>query len=268
MAFSIGEKTMINKFGNLRLQGKSLGKLTFVNRNKVGSKGDINVAVLNVNESLNTVMVTPQAGFDFAKPFGTELKLINAVLTGGEARSNQRGGARVVTRTGTLLELSENGQDTIPEIEFDAVFITGKDKTPFGRVRSADAFDHNDLILYSVEANYQTDSRGGLVIDRDTNETTITNYQFNFIQASKSGQPDNDGSFVRILIDPTESEKLTPDLKPGAKIVPQGLKFAFVGNATTDWTVYADTLVPLEEKTLIKPATNNQSKPDDKEVKK
>ena len=48
---------MINKFGNLRLQGKSLGKLTYVNRDKVGAKGDINVAVLNYNDSLSTVRV-------------------------------------------------------------------------------------------------------------------------------------------------------------------------------------------------------------------
>ncbi|WP_198512938.1 hypothetical protein [Leuconostoc citreum] len=92
------------------------------------------------NDSLNTVKVTPQAGFDFAKKFGTELKLINVVLTGGEARSNQRAGARVVTRIGTLLEMSENGQDEVPEVEFDAVFITGKDKTPFGRIRSAEYY--------------------------------------------------------------------------------------------------------------------------------
>lgn len=118
---------MINKFGSLRLQGKNLGKLTFVNRDKVGSKGDIDVAVLNYNDSLSTVRITPQPGFDFAKPFGTELKLINAILTGGEARSNQRAGVRVITRSGTLLEMSENGQDDVLENEFDAVFITGKD---------------------------------------------------------------------------------------------------------------------------------------------
>lgn len=259
---------MINKFGNLRLQGKSLGKLTYVNRDKVGSKGNIDVAVLNYNESLSTVRVTPQAGFNFAKPFGTELKLINAVLTGGEARSNQRSGARVITRIGTLLEMSENGQDDVPEAEFDAVFITGKEKTPFGRVRSADAFDRNDLVLFSVEANYQTDNRGNVVVDRDTNETTITNYQFNFIQESKSGQIDNDDSFVRILVDRVESERLQIGLKPGVKLVPQGLKFAFVGNDTTDWTVYADTLVPFEEKTITKSISNSQVKTDNKDVKK
>lgn len=179
---------MINKFGSLRLQGKSLGKLTFVNRDKVGSKGDIDVAVLNYNDSLSTVRITPQPGFDFAKPFGTELKLINAILTGGEARSNQRAGVRVITRSGTLLEMSENGQDDVPENEFDAVFITGKDKTPFGRVRSADAFDRHDLVLFSVEANYQTDNRGNATVDRDMNEPIITNYQFNFVQQSKSGR--------------------------------------------------------------------------------
>lgn len=259
---------MINKFGNLRLQGKSLGKLTYVNRDKVGAKGDIDVAVLNYNDSLNTVRVTPQAGFDFAKKFGTELKLINAVLTGGEARSNQRAGARVITRIGTLLEMSENGHDDVPEIEFDAVFVSGKDKIAFGRIRSADAFDRNDLVLFSVEANYQTDNRGNAVVDRDTNETTITNYQFNFIQESKSGQTDNDDSFVRILVDPTESERLQIGLKPGVKLVPQGLKFAFVGNDTTDWTVYADTLVPFEEKTPAKSANNAQVKTDDKDLKK
>lgn len=259
---------MINNFGSLHLQGKSLGKLTYVNRDKVGSKSNIDVAVLNYNDSLNTVKVTPQAGFNFAKKFGTELKLINAVLTGGEARSNQRAGARVVTRIGTLLEMSENEQDEIPEAEFDAVFITGKDKTPFGRIRSADAFECNDLVLFSVEANYQTDTRGVAVVDRDTNETTIKNYQFNFIQESKSGQTDADDSFVRILVEPTESERLRVGLKPGMKLVPQGLKFAFVGNDTTDWTVYADTLVPLEEKTSTKTTTNNQVKTDDKEVKK
>lgn len=255
---------MINKFGNLRLQGKSLGKLTYVNRDKVGAKGDIDVAVLNYNNSLSTIRVTPQAGFDFAKKFGTELKLINAVLTGGEARSNQRGGARVVTRIGTLLEMSENGQDDVPEAEFDALFITGKDKTPFGRIRSADAFDRNDLVLFSVEANYQTDNRGTAIIDRETNEPTITNYQFNFIQESKSGQIDNENSFVRILVDPVESERLQVGLKPGIKLVPQGLKFAFVGNETTDWTVYADTLVPLEEKAPTKVTSNAPVKNDDK----
>ena len=64
------------------------------------------------------------------------MKLINVVLTGGEARSNPRAGARVITRIGTLLEMSENGQDDDPEVQFDAVFISGKDKIPFGRIRS------------------------------------------------------------------------------------------------------------------------------------
>ncbi|MCK8605634.1 hypothetical protein LNP18_05900 [Leuconostoc citreum] len=246
---------MINHFEKIRFQGKSLGKLTFVNRDKVGAKSDIDVAVLNYNDSLSTVRVTPQAGFNYAKPFGTELKLINAYLIGGEARSNQRAGARVVTRIGTLLETSENGQDEVPEAEYDAVFVTGKDMTPFGRVRSADAFDSYDLVLFSVETNYQTDNRGVAVVDRDTNETTVTNYQFNFIQESKSGQEDNNDNFVRILVAPNESERIMPTLKRGAKLVPQGMKFAFVGNATTDWTVYAETLVPLEN-------TTTASKPD------
>ena len=60
---------MVNKFNKLSLQGKSLGKLTYVGRNKVGINGDISVAVLTINDTLNTENITPQAGFNFAKPF-------------------------------------------------------------------------------------------------------------------------------------------------------------------------------------------------------
>lgn len=62
------------------------------------------------------------------------------------------------------------------------------------------------------------------------------------------------------MVDPAESERLQAGLKPGDKLVPQGLKFAFAGNDATDWTVYADTLVELDEKATEKPASN-QSKP-------
>ena len=78
----------------------------------------------------------------------------------------------------------------------------------------------------------------------------------------------NGDSFVRILVDPVESERLQIGLKPGVKLVPQGLKFAFVGNDTTDWTVYADTLVPLEEKAPTKVVPNSPTKNADKDVKK
>ncbi len=135
---------MVNKFNKLSLQGKSLGKLTYVGCNKVGTNGDISVAVLNINDTLNTENITPQAGFDFAKPFGTELKLINASIIGGEARSNRRGGARVATKSGTLLLMADSQTDDIPEAEYDAVFVSDKDKTPVGRVRSADAFNSHD----------------------------------------------------------------------------------------------------------------------------
>ena len=199
--------------------------------------------------------MTPQAGFDFAKPFGTELKLINASIIGGEARSNRR----VATKSGTLLPMSDSQIDDIPETEYDAVFVSGKDKTPVGRVHSADAFDSHDLILFSVSPNYQTDNQNNPVRD-DNGEPIISNYQFNFMQQSKSGEINDDDTFIRILIDPTESERLQVDLKPGAKLVPQGLKFAFVGHNATDWTVYADTLAALDEKIPEKP-TSNQSKP-------
>lgn len=190
--------------------------------------------------------MTPQAGFDFAKPFGTELKLINASIIGGEARSNRRVGARVATKSGTLLPMSDSQIDDIPETEYDAVFVSGKDKAPVGRVRPADVFDSHDLILFSVSPNYQTDNQNNPVRD-DNGEPIISNYQFNFMQQSKSGGVNDDDTFIRILIDPTESERLQVDLKPGAKLVPQGLKFAFVGNNATDWTVYADTFVTIKE---------------------
>lgn len=95
------------------------------------------------------------------------MKLINASIIGGEESSNCRGGARVATKSGTLLPMSDS----------------------------------------------QTDD-----------------------------------NFIRILIDPTESERLQVDLQPGTKLVPQELKFAFVVNNATDWTLYADTLVPFERK--------------------
>lgn len=47
---------MVNKFNKLSLQGKSLGKLAYVGRNKVGTNSD-----LNINDTLNTENITPQA---------------------------------------------------------------------------------------------------------------------------------------------------------------------------------------------------------------
>lgn len=47
---------MVNKFNKLSLQGKNLGKLAYVGRNKVGTNGD-----LNINDTLNTENITPQA---------------------------------------------------------------------------------------------------------------------------------------------------------------------------------------------------------------
>lgn len=179
---------MVNKFNKLSLQGKSLGKLAYVGRNKVGTNSD-----LNINDTLNTENITPQAGFDFTKPFGTELKLINASIIGSEARSNRKGGARVATKSGTLLPISDSKTDDISEAEYDAEFVSGKDKTPVGRVRSADAFDSHD-----VSPNYQTDNQNNPVRD-DNGEPIISNYQFNFMQQSKSGEINDDDTFIRIF---------------------------------------------------------------------
>ena len=144
------------------------------------------------------------------------------------------------------LPMSDAKTDALPEEEYDAVFVSGKNKTPHGRVRSADAFDSHDLVLFRVTPNYKTDNPGEVARD-DYDEPFISNYQFNFIQQSKSGDVGNEDNIVRILVDPAESERLQAGLKPGDKLVPQGLKFAFAGNDATDWTVYADTLVSFHQ---------------------
>ncbi|MCO6183668.1 TetR/AcrR family transcriptional regulator [Leuconostoc fallax] len=188
-----------------------------------------------MSNTLNTENITPQTGFNFSMAFGTPLKLINAKISAGTARSNQRSGARVPAKTGNLLPISDAATNTIAEEEYDTVFISGKDKTPHGRVRSADSFDSHDLVLYSVTPNYKTDNRGEAVRD-DYDEPIISNYQSNFIQQSKSSDVGNGDNIVRILVDPAGSERLQAGLKPGDKLVPQGLKFAFVGNDATGFS--------------------------------
>ena len=59
-----------------------------------------------------------------------------------------------------------------------------------------------------------------------------------------------------IILSKNEFELLRPNLKDYGKYMPQGLKLAFVGKETTNWTIYADTLVPLEEKVTEKSAQN------------
>ncbi len=118
-------KFMVNKFGSLSLQGKSIGKLTFAGRNLVGVNADVAVAMLNVNNTLNTENVTPQAGFDFIMAFGTVLKLIDAKIIAGTARRNQRSGARIATKTGTLSPISDTATDTLPEEEYESQISRG-----------------------------------------------------------------------------------------------------------------------------------------------
>ncbi|MGO3612444.1 MAG: hypothetical protein ACTIN4_05840 [Leuconostoc mesenteroides] len=110
---------------------------------------------------------------------------------------------------------------------------------------------------FCVSPNDQTDNQNNTGHD-DNGEPIISNYQFNFMQQRKSGEINDDDTFIRILIDPTESERLQVDLKPSTKLVPQGLKFAIVGNNATDWTVYADTPVPLEVKRPSKSINDNK----------
>lgn len=51
--------------------------------------------------------------------FGTPLKLIDVKIIAGTARSNQRSGARVATKTGTLLPLSDTKTDNRGEVAHD-----------------------------------------------------------------------------------------------------------------------------------------------------
>jgi hypothetical protein len=232
---------MINSFKRLSIQGSSMGELRFIGPDKVGKNGDIKVAKFNVGNKFETVQITPQLGFDFNQKFNEQMKVINASIVAGEVRTNSRS-AKVATYTGKILPLNSNEQDAVPVAEFDSVFVTGKNKRVVGRVRSLDAFDSNDLLLYGIEPNYKTSSGFGNDVERDENgEPIISNWQYNFIPKSKAGNITED-DYIRILVDPTEHERIKDDLKQGQQVYPQGLSFAFVGNATTDWTVYASQI--------------------------
>lgn len=199
-------KATINNFESLALSGKTLGNLTYSTRKSVGKRSDTDTAVVNINGSLDTLNIEPQAGFDFGMKSKTPLKLVNGKLLATEARSNGR---------------------------------------------SADAFDSHDLELFGTEAILKRDYRGQLERDPDTGETTTTGYSLDFTQTKKGD--DEIGHLIRII------------LSNYGKYVPQGLKLAFVGNETTNWTIYADTLVPLEEKAISnrnKPSANQADKPE------
>ncbi|WP_338354482.1 hypothetical protein [Fructobacillus tropaeoli] len=223
--------------------GKSLGELSFNRTKLVGDKGTTKVAELSINHSLDKILINPQAGFNFNQVFEAPLKLVNGYVSAGTARNNFSG-VRVATIGGELLSPSDSKQDDFSEEEFDAVFVSGKDKHAVGKVRSADAFDKKKLVLVSTNGNIATD-RGQAVLD-DNGDTIITNYSLSFIEEDKPLDEDNE---IRILVSPENYEIVKPLMKYGAKLVPQNLKFAFVGNQLTDWTIYAETLVPVDQQT-------------------
>ncbi|MFT9124128.1 MAG: hypothetical protein ABF445_10430 [Leuconostoc mesenteroides] len=67
-------KAIINNFESLALSGKTLGNLTYSTRKSVGKRSDTDTAVVNINGSLDTLNIEPQAGFDFGMPSKTPLK--------------------------------------------------------------------------------------------------------------------------------------------------------------------------------------------------
>ncbi|MGR8831142.1 hypothetical protein [Leuconostoc citreum] len=236
-------KATINNFESLALSGKSLGKIEYASRRSVGKRSDTDVALVNLNGDFDTVNIQPQAGFNFGMADGTPLKLVNARLLATEARQNGRS-AIVQGIQGSLLPLSDTATDDYDEAEYDMLFVTGKDNKPVGRVRSKDAFDSYELKMIRFEPILKRDYRGQLDRDQDTGETTITSYSIDFIQDKT--KDDELGHNIRIILSKTEFERLRPQFKLRHKYVPQGLKLAFVGNEITNWTIYADTLVPVE----------------------
>ena len=58
-------KATINNFESLALSGKTLGNLTYSTRKSVGKRSNTDTAVVNINGSLDTLNIEPQAGFDF-----------------------------------------------------------------------------------------------------------------------------------------------------------------------------------------------------------
>jgi hypothetical protein len=232
---------MVNKFKRLSLQGQSLGKLYFSRAKNVGEKGTTKVAELSINRSLEKVLINPQPDFNFGQVFEAPMKLVNGHVTAGKARNNSNG-VRVSTIGGTLLSASDDKRDDVPEQEYDAFFVSGKDKHVVAKVRSADAFDKQKLVLVSTTENIATE-RGQAVLD-DNGDTTVTNYSLSFIEEGKPLDEDNE---IRIMLTPADYEQSKPFLKYGAKLVPENLKFAFVGNDVTDWAIYAERVIPRED---------------------
>ncbi|CAK1230606.1 MULTISPECIES: hypothetical protein [Fructobacillus] len=231
---------MVNKFTRLSLQGQSMGELSFSRTKNVGEKGTTKVAELSINRSLSKVLINPQPDFNFGQVFETPMKLVNGHVSAGKARNNTTG-VRVATIGGELLSKSDNKQDDVPEKEFDSIFVSGKDKHAVAKVRSADAFDKQKLVLVSTTENPKIE-RGQAVQD-DNGDTIINNYSLSFIEEGKPLDEDNE---IRIMLTPENYEAVKPFLKYGAKLVPQNLKFAFVGNDVTDWAIYAESVIPRE----------------------
>lgn len=73
-------KATINNFESLALSGKTLGNLTYSTRKSVGKRSNTDTAVVNINGSLDTLNIEPQAGFDFGMKSKTPLKLVNGKL--------------------------------------------------------------------------------------------------------------------------------------------------------------------------------------------
>ncbi|WP_349549677.1 hypothetical protein [Leuconostoc pseudomesenteroides] len=247
-------KATINNFESLALSGKTIGAISYATRKSVGRKSETDIAVVNLNDSLETFNIQPQSGFNFGTSMGTKLKLINSRLVATEVRSNNRISVAPGVQ-GELVPLSDTRVNEYDEDEYDMVYITGKNRKPVARVRSKDAFDVNDLVFFGSEVRYKTDNRNELVMENG--EPAVSGYRLNFAQSKV--QDDETGHLISIIISEDEYNRLAPTLKTQHKYVPKGLKIAFAGNETTNWTIYADTLVPVEADVKEQPKTSGNA---------
>ncbi|MGR8808821.1 hypothetical protein [Leuconostoc citreum] len=269
---------MVNSISALHIQGKSLGTLRYKGHETRGID-KLSVARLNVNgKSSKPLYLQPQAGFDFAEQAVGAVKVIDATVQAGVAKSNARTGAKVPVYIGTILPVADTRQDKIPDDEFDALLVTGGDMRTVGRVRSKDAFDVNNLAVYGMGSSLKQDfsNRDNLARDND-NKTIISSYYLDLVPADKKkGITEKD--IVRVHVSPTVYNE-NPDLfDDEARVVPFGLRFAFSTVDETDWTIYADKLLPFDNKSTNTKATTSDdksgttaqtaTKADNKEVKK
>lgn len=246
---------MVNKsIKRLDILSESLGKLTYSGTKLVGQDGKVRVAELNVNGTLELRHIKPQAGFNFEQPMMTPLKLVDAQVVAGGARTNTSRGAKIATIEGTLLPLADSRQDRYKKEEFDSTYVSGKDRKPVAQVRTASAFDKNSLLLVNIEPRLEFNDRNEPVKNEETGEPTVGSYALNLIPESKRSTGATEDDWLRIIVEPAIYDRNVESLKLMSKVVPSGIQFAFSGSEATDWTIYASDIEVINQAQKPMPA--------------